>query len=469
MGRHRHFASLLASTPLRQAVGLMALVFAILLMTLGVAYFALRSSTEDAIRTDLRQQTAVFQVAANPGVISVIVSAEARAADPAEHAVAYILPDGRQVGNVHLTHRNGGWVITRHPDYDALSRHGYFTLVMPLAGGFLVIGESRAQIAELRSTFLAILIFSFVPSILLTAGYGAWAGMRARRRVGAIETTLDRLTGGELTARVAHDDSKLARSDDLARIGTRLNRLAETQETTVEALRQVSADIAHDLKTPMQRISVLIADLRKSVLQDSDADRIAARAQAEVASAVSVFHSLLRIAQIEGGSPKSRFVPVNLAAVAADITDLYMASAEEAGASLRLEQATRAPVMVNGDRGLLGQMLSNLIENAIRHGGKTPAVSVRLERDAGQAVLSVADDGPGIPEAERTLVLRRLYRLERSRATPGNGLGLALVQAVARLHEAQLTLDDARPGLRVSLRFAAFPVRLPRSELHQRA
>jgi signal transduction histidine kinase len=446
-------AAILASTPLRQALGLMGLVFAILLVTLGFAYVALRSSTEDAIRADLKQQTAVFQVAANPETLSVIVSAEARAADPAERAIAFVLADGRQVGNVQVSQRSGHWLISRDPDYAALSQHGYFTLVMPIAGGFLVIGESRAPIAELTSTFLAILIFSFVPSVLVSAAYGTWAGMRARRRVSAIEDTLDDLTEGRLAARVPQRAIKLSRGDDLARIGTRLNRMAETQESTVEALRQVSADIAHDLKTPMQRISVLLAQLRAVVPEGSEAHQIACRAGDESERAVAVFHSLLQIAQIEGGSPKARFTRLDLGALAGDIAELYAAPAEEAGGKLVLQDTSQGRATVTGDRGLLGQVLSNLIENAIRHAGPAPQITIEIAREANSVVLRVRDHGPGIPEPERAQVLRRLYRLERSRTTPGNGLGLALVHAVAGLHEAELDLGDNHPGLVVTLRF----------------
>ncbi|TMV94731.1 HAMP domain-containing histidine kinase [Thioclava sp. BHET1] len=446
-------AAILASTPLRQALGLMALVFAILLVTLGFAYVALRSSSEDSIRADLKQQTAVFQVAANPETLSVIVSAEARAADPAERAIAFVLADGRQVGNVHVVRKSGQWVIGRNPDFPALSQHGYFTLVMPLAGGFLVIGESQAPIAELTSTFLAILIFSFVPSVLVSAAYGAWAGMRTRRRVSVIEDTLDALTEGRLDARVARSAIRAARGDDLARIGARLNVMAATQESTVEALRQVSADIAHDLKTPMQRISVLLSQLQTELPEGSEARQLAARANAEAEGAVAVFHALLQIAQIEGGSPKNRFTPVDLGALAGDITELYAASAEEAGGQIALAKRPSGSVMVLGDRSLLGQMLSNLIENAIRHAGDAPQITVEVVARDELVELRVRDRGPGIPEAERGQVLQRLYRLEHSRTTPGNGLGLALVDAVAGLHDAQLTLSDNAPGLVVTLGF----------------
>ncbi len=139
--------------------------------------------------------------------------------------------------------------------------------------------------------------------------------------------------------------------------------------------------------------------------------------------------------------------------MAGDIAELYAAPAEEAGGKLVLQDTSQGRATVTGDRGLLGQVLSNLIENAIRHAGPTPQITIEIAREADSVVLRVRDHGPGIPEPERAQVLRRLYRLERSRTTPGNGLGLALVHAVAGLHEAELDLGDNHPGLVVTLRF----------------
>ena len=171
------------------------------------------------------------------------------------------------------------------------------------------------------------------------------------------------------------------------------------------------------------------------------------RAAAEADGIVATFQALLQIAQIEGGSPRARFSPVDLGPLAQTMTELYEPAATETGHALTL--TLRNPATISGERTLLGQVVANLIENALRH---SPPGPVALTIDG--ATITVADRGPGIPAAERDTVLRRLYRLETSRSTPGSGLGLALVDAIVKLHGGTLTLADNAPGLRVSVAFA---------------
>ena len=165
-----------------------------------------------------------------------------------------------------------------------------------------------------------------------------------------------------------------------------------------------------------------------------------------------VFQSLLQLAQVEAGSPRARFEKVDLAAVCRTVVEVFEPSATAAGHALRLDLAQDSAV-VRGDRALLGQMLSNLIENALRHTPEGTDVEVCLRSEQGKVILSVADHGPGIPPDERDKVLERLYRLDRSRQTQGHGLGLSLVDAVAGVHDAALTLSDNAPGLRVEVAF----------------
>jgi signal transduction histidine kinase len=191
---------------------------------------------------------------------------------------------------------------------------------------------------------------------------------------------------------------------------------------------------------------VILADLEER-LPEGEEQRLAARARDESDHAVAVFRALLEIARIEGGKARERFAPVDLGEVTGRIVELYQPSGEDEGVTIRL--TVDGPAQVEGDADLIGQALANLIENALRHAGEGGEIVVSV---AGRE-MSVADRGPGIPEAERDKVLRRLYRLERSRTTPGNGLGLALVAAIAEAHGATLTLADNAPGLVVTLRF----------------
>lgn len=439
-----------ASTPMRQAFGLVAVVAVVNLVTLGVAYISLRNAAEEGMRANLVQHKAGFQVAASPGALEILVAAEANAADPEYRVFAFIAPDGRVTGNANATLTQNGVEISQMPEGRPLSKHGYFSLIEPMAGGILILGESRTPINELRETFFALLALSLTPTVLISLGAGAAIALRARRRVDLIEAALGRLSKGELDARIPADPG---REDDLARIGAQVNRMAAAQESATEALRQVSTDIAHDLKTPLQRMAVLLHDLRDRLPEDSDEAALADRAIAEADGAVGVFHGLLQIAQIEGGAARTSFAPVDLAKLAEEMADLYQPSAEEREHRLSVAIAD-GPAVVAGHRALLGQALANLIENALNHTPAGSSVSVAVRPDgSGSVALIVADDGPGIPETERNRVTRRLYRLERSRTTPGNGLGLALVAATAQLHGATLKLGDAGPGLVVTLTF----------------
>ena len=444
---------IVGSSPVRQALVLLAMVFTILLTTLGIAYATLRASAEAAIHANLEQRAAGFQVAASPEAMQVLVGAEARAVDPGQRAIVYVAPGGRQTGNAKVVFDGGAIRLEPAPRGRPLGTDGYVPLSMNVAGGLLVIAESRAQIAELGRTFLAILVFSFVPSLAVTAAYGGLAAWRTGRRVRAIETALETLTAGQLDAR-----AEVPGRDDLARIARRLNTMASAHQDTFAALKQVSADIAHDLRTPLQRISALLQELADRLPDGSAEAGIAGEASDQAETAVAVFQSLLQIAQIESGSPRSRFEPLDLVEVSAKIVDLYRPSVEEAGARL-VFAPPGGPVRIRGDGGLIGQALSNLIENALRHAGPTPEITVSVSAGDSGAVLAVADDGPGIPEAERGLVTRRLYRREQSRTTPGNGLGLALVAAVAAVHDGSLRIADNAPGTRVELAFpgAALP------------
>lgn len=449
---------LLKSTPVRQAVGVVSLMAVISVTTTAIAFLRVRDGLEETIQTSLDQSAASFSTARTAAELRDQVSAEARVADAEQRIIVLLSADGRTVGNAGARLDAGMPVIFAQPDDEQLSEHGYEFRVIADDRGTLILGETRESVNEVSRVFIAQAAFSLVPTLLLSLAAALVIAARSARRVVGIEGTLGRLTAGDLKARVAEDP---ARTDDLARIAGGLDRMAAAQEASVAALKQVSADIAHDLKTPVQRIAVLMAELRNQTAEGSPEAALAERALAEADRAVAVFQSLLQIAQIEGGGPRGRFRPVDLSAVVATFADIYGPAVEDSGHSLAVELPSGGPVHVRGDKDLLGQVVANLIENALRHTPNGSTIRLTLRQEGTSVVLSVADNGPGIPEAERALVLRRLYRRETSRTTEGNGLGLALVAAIADLHEARLQLSDNAPGLVVSLAFstvAALPV-----------
>lgn len=441
---------LLRSTPVRQALGIVALMAVISVGTTGVAYLRIREGLEETILATLDQLVAGFSTARTAADLRSQVTAEAAVADAELRIIVLIAPDGQTVGNAVARLENGVPKVLPLSEDRQLSDHGYEFRVIEDARGTLILGESREAIDEMGEVFIALVAFSIVPTLILSLAAALVIASRSARRVVRIEDTLAQLTKGDLQARVAESP---VRQDDLARIAGGLDRMAQAQEQSVAALKQVSADIAHDLKTPIQRIAVLMADLRDRAFDGSPEAELAERAVAESDRAVAVFQSLLQIAQIEGGSPKARFRPVDLAAVVATFADIYGPAAEDSGHTLMVDVPSGQPVLVQGDKDLLGQVVANLIENALRHTPAGSTIRFALGTTGDKATLSVTDNGPGIPQAEHALVLRRLYRLERSRTSPGNGLGLALVAAVADLHNATLALSDAAPGLAVTLTF----------------
>jgi signal transduction histidine kinase len=227
-----------------------------------------------------------------------------------------------------------------------------------------------------------------------------------------------------------------------------INDALERLSATVESMRQVSTDIAHDLKTPLNHLKITLEDARLkqerglTVLQELEL------ASAEADQINQTFEALLRIAQIESGARKSRFAKTNLNEIYESLAEVYGDVAEDAGQTIVRDFGPDGGSTTLGDRELLTQMYANLIENAIRHCPPGSTIRLKVRVEGGRICTSIEDDGPGIPENEHEKVFRRLYRVEKSRTSSGSGLGLSLVKAIADLHGAAIRLEDAGPGLR---------------------
>ena len=433
-------ARLLKSTPMRLSLALVALFTLVSLISLTASYFVSRNVIESTIRAGLLQELAGFRAAPNSIALRELVRAQGSAMNPSDKIISYTDTFGRRVGN--------GIIVRTEEGFEAVALSGepgdvartYFALTERLHGGYLTLAASADARAALRQTFLIVLGVSLLPTAAIALTGGLLIARRSDRRLLGIESTLAQLTSGDLAARVP---AMRGGADDLSRIARRIDKMATAQEANTNALRQVSADIAHDLKTPIQRVAVLLEEAERN---PSNANAIA-RAKSETTDIVKIFQALLQIAQIEGGSPRAHFDRVELGEVAETMVEVYAPDAEEGGQTISLK--LDAPEPVFGERTLIGQMLANLIENALRHAGPNSQIAVSVEGTR----LSVSDTGPGIPAQEHENVLRRLYRLDQSRNTPGNGLGLSLVKVIADLHDCKLDLRDNDPGLVVSLTF----------------
>lgn len=450
--RNRVF-TLFRSMPVRLALALVALFTVTSLLSLAATYFVTERSFEQAIRADLMQDMAGFRAAPSASALAQLVEAEARVTDPERMVLSYLGPNRRRYGNGLIARDDDGYhVLSASPENPEIEGR-YMALTASLWGGRLTIARNMSEIRELGDVFLSVLGLSLIPTILIALSGGLYLARRGAGHVATINNALDQLTGGKLDTRIG---PVTGWSSDLSAIGHKIDTMAQAQEVSVAAIRQVSSDIAHDLKTPIQRVAVHLNDLSDRKGLDDGSQQLLDKAKAELDGIVSVFHALLQIAQIETGSPKAGFGRVDLSELCATFCELYEPTASETDHELVYRPAADQDSYVIGDRGLMGQVLANLIENALRHTDPGTRIEVCLDRIGGDVVLSVADNGPGVPEAERELVLRRLYRMDRSRTSPGAGLGLSLVNSIASLHGAEVRLLDNKPGLRVELAFPSF-------------
>ena len=309
----------------------------------------------------------------------------------------------------------------------------------------VMIGRNSHILDETQEIILsAMLIGGLVTAALALLG-GFLVSRGPTRRVDAIAMTTRQIVDGRLDLRLPVS----RRGDELDRLAGDINAMLARIETLLSSLRQVSTDIAHDLRTPLARLHQSLDAVRRKPRSPQEYETAIDAAIAESEAAIATFHALLRIAQIEAGTRRSRFRTLDLAAIVARTVEIYAEVAADAGHALSC--APLEPLTIEGDEELLTQLLANLIENAINHVPAPGRIVVTLQPAGGFARLEVSDDGPGVPEADREKIFRRLYRLDQSRSTPGSGLGLALVTAIAELHGGTATALDNAPGLTIRI------------------
>lgn len=317
-----------------------------------------------------------------------------------------------------------------------------------LLGGFqLLVGRDVADRQELD----ALLRWSLAWAGGITLGLGLIGGLlmsrNALRRIEGINRASRAIMAGDLSQRVPLTGS----GDELDRLAENLNAMLAQIEELMTAMREVTDNVAHDLRSPLSRLrSRLEVTLMQPPSVEAYRDALQETIE-ETERLLATFNALLDIARAEGGAERQAMTPLDLAQLARDVADLYAPVAEDQGVTLLV--SAPEPASVRGNRHLLSQALANLVDNAVKYtpAGGTVRVETALRTDGVE--LTVADTGPGIPEADRERVFDRFVRLEASRHTPGSGLGLSLVRAVAHLHRAGVELQDAAPGLRVRLHF----------------
>ena len=443
------------STPLRLTFLLLTIFAMAALACLAVAFEVTRTSIDAALAAELQQTINEYRGIQDSDDLRERLAEAAAKTDPDIRILFYVPDQGTAVSNVASFPPVSGVTIVADNSIRAKSgsvSDSYLALSARVGAGHLIVAQSREQVEEMGEIFLAVLFIGLLPALVIAGLAGLWVAKGARIKIDAIQHTLLELKSGTLSARL---EGVEGRSDDLSGIGQEVNRMARAQEALVASIRQVSSDIAHDLKTPIQRVAVVLEQVMNKTTLTEGQEVLLSRAIGETERIVQTFQSLLQLAQIEGGAVRDRLHPVNLVEVSRDVVDFLEVEAEERGFALSLRVQPNVVACIKGDRHLLSQLIGNLVQNALTHVPKGGPVVVEVTGRGNETVLTVSDHGPGIPEKERGKVLQRLYRLDQSRTTEGNGLGLSLVSAISDLHGARLTLEDNMPGLRVRIIFPA--------------
>ena len=448
--RNAPAAPLLRSAAFRLGA-LQALLFALTALVLfAVTWWAVRGYAEGQLRNAITDEAGEMAALA-PATIAGEIARQTAATPQGPFYYAYYDADGRlRSGDLPVPVPAPGWAALQ---VRTLARdHDGHTEVLALSqrlgnGGTLVVGRDRRSADALNDLLQGAFLWAGAAAVLLALLGGALAARSYVARMQTVAASAARIVAGDLGARVPRS----GRGDEFDLLAEALNAMLARIQSLMEGMRQVSNDIAHDLRTPLAHLRQrLEAAAREADSVDAFRGAIE-RALADVDGVLATFAALLRIAQIESRQRRAGFATVDLSALLNTLTEDYRPVLEELGR--RFDVAIAPGLRTHGDRALLTQLLVNLIENALRHTPAGTPIALRLEAGPRAAVMSVADAGPGIPPPERARVLGRFVRLDAARSTPGSGLGLALVAAVADLHGIALTFEDNHPGLRVRLDF----------------
>lgn len=419
------------------------------LLLFGVVFWFTTHFMEQQIDASVSGELAEIQAAAPNGKLAqlrdVVAALISRSPD-----YFYLLQDAKgQVlaGNLPATEPLRG--VRQWPG-STLHRRNAFSGIRgqgrAVAGeAYLFVGLSTVQLHETAELVVHAFLWGLALAILFSLAGGAAMSLSFLRRIEAVSQTSRDIIAGDLHRRIPERGS----GDEFDHLAASLNVMLDRIQTLMEGLRQVSNDIAHDLRTPLTRLRHRLELAQRQDGADSSSGRVIGQTLKDIDSILDTFGALLRIAQIESGARKAGFSELDLAELLRVVIEIYQSAVEEKDQTL--EVRIDSPLNIKGDRELLTQLFANLLDNAVRHSPRNARIDLSAKRYGDRVEVVIADDGRGIPAEFRDKVLQRFFRLEGSRSTPGNGLGLSLAQAIARLHESEIMLSDNDPGLRVTL------------------
>lgn len=415
---------------------------------------ALDEQSDQIIQTEIADLSTQYRQLDEDGLVQLIMNRSG----PGARGLYLLADSGHRViaGNLDA------W-----PQVEESGDYIEFTYFRRLSNGQIEERRARGRTFTLRSgdlllvaqdvydhDLLAQLFSTTVPwtlALMLFLGLvgGALIGRNMLARLDSINRTSKDIIAGDLSRRVPVTTSH----DEFDTLAENLNRMLDRIERLMSGVREVTDSVAHDLRTPLNRLRNRLETLLRHLNPGSEQQGELEAAVEETDQLIATFNALLLIAEADAGVAREAMAPVDVSAVVRDVADLYAPLADEKGIALKVELGRS--LIIDGNRNLISQALVNLVDNAIKYTQAGGRVVIAVTESSGTVSLGVADTGPGIPEAERSHVLERFVRLEASRHSPGTGLGLSLVAAVASLHDATFILEDNHPGLKAVLRFRA--------------
>ena len=449
---------LLRSSPFRLAVAYASLFAGSALLLLSFVYWStagyMLRQADETIEAEIAGLAERYRTGGLVGLTRLIERRLARQ-QPTGSSL-YLVADAAyrpRVGNLsawpQVEADNDGWLNFRLGQPEGEETHWARARQFRLDRGyFLLAGRDMYELESIRVTVVQTVAWGFALTMVLALVGGVLVSRGRIRRVSVINHAISDVVAGDLTRRIPTE----ATGDDIEQLTNNLNRMLAELEEQVDAVQRVSDNIAHDLRTPLARLRTRLELLRESETEPGQSRyELAERAVGEADGLLATFNALLRIARIEAGRRRQEFSRVDITRLIHDVAELYGPLLDEAG--LRLDTQPESGLTVVGDRDLLFQAVANLIDNVLKHVPSGGSVTVTSRCSPSGVDIVVADNGPGVPADERIRVLERFYRLDASRTKPGAGLGLSLVAAVAKLHEATLSLSENHPGLHVALCF----------------
>ena len=459
------FGKLIRTTAFRLTLVYLFLFALFAASLLGYFAWNTRRLITEQITTTVNAETGeISEIFGRRGLRGLIATIENRALRPGANLYLVTAPTGQALaGNVGSlapgVMATSGWSETayRRLDDQDTADHRALVRVTELSSGFrLLIGRDLEERRRLFGIVAKAAQWSILIVVVLGLGGGIFVARRVLRRIDAMTGTTRRIMAGDLSGRLPVGRS----GDELDRLAENLNAMLERIEALMMGLKEVSDNIAHDLKTPLTRLRNRAEEALARSGSEAEYRNALERTIEESDGLIRTFNALLMIARAESGQARGNMDDFDAAEVAYGIHELYEPLAEDDGMRLRVKTV---PTRLHGNRELISQALANLVENAIKYGkpvvltGGTVVsldsrqITIEAKREGDQVLLSVTDRGPGIPEADRKHAVERFVRLEASRTLPGSGLGLSLASAVATLHGGELRLGDAHPGLVATL------------------